>query len=76
MALIGLVQTNAVCSGDVVDTVLCEGAQMRQSVFGGLVGAAAIIGTAILAGAFLIAEHGTAVNRPQRDPHAGQLNGP
>lgn len=54
-ALSGLVQTNAVCSGDVVDTALCEGAQLRQSIFGGVVGAALIIGAALLAGASLIA---------------------
>ncbi len=53
-ALIGLGQMNDVCSGDIVDTVLCEGAQLRQSIFGGLVGAALIIGAAILSGALLL----------------------
>lgn len=55
MALVSAVQTSEVCTGDVVDTVLCEGAQLRQSIFGGLIGAAMIIAAAILAAAWLIA---------------------
>lgn len=56
LALVGLAQANEACTGEIVDTVLCEAAKMRQSIFGGLVATAVLIGAAILAGAWVIAE--------------------
>ena len=71
LALIGLTQTNEVCSGEVVDTILCEAAQTRQSIFGGLVGMAMIISATIIAGACLIAEQLQSRREDVHDPATG-----